>query len=106
MQTGFLHESELYGELKTGATTLAFAADEMAQRNGLSVRPNRADERPAGYEIALVTDDPQSAFERAVSAGAVAVSAPQTKPWGQIVAYLRDHNGCLVEICSPVGGAP
>ena len=51
LQTGFLHESELYGELKTGATTLAFAADEMAQRNGLSVRPNRADERPAGYEI-------------------------------------------------------
>jgi predicted enzyme related to lactoylglutathione lyase len=80
LQTGFLHESELYGELKTGATTLAFAADEMAQRNGLSVRPNRADERPAGYEIALVTDDPQRAFERAVSAGAVAVSAPQTKP--------------------------
>ena len=30
LQTGFLHESELYGELKTGATTLAFAADEMA----------------------------------------------------------------------------
>ena len=30
LQTGFLHESELYGELKTGATTLAFTADEMA----------------------------------------------------------------------------
>jgi len=49
LQTGFLHESELYGELKTGATTLAFAADEMAKVNGLSLRPNRANERPAGY---------------------------------------------------------
>ena len=26
LQTGFLHESELYGELKTGATTLALTA--------------------------------------------------------------------------------
>ena len=102
LQTGFLHESELYGELKTGATTLAFAADEMAKVNGLPMRPNRADERPAGYEIALVTDDPESAFDKAVSAGAV--TAAQTKPWGQIVGYLRDNNGCLVEICSPVGG--
>ena len=49
LQTGFLHEGELYGELKTGATTLAYAADEMAKLNGLSMRPNRADERPAGY---------------------------------------------------------
>ena len=79
LQTGFLHESELYGELKTGATTLAFAADEMAT-------------------------DPESAFDKAVSAGAVAVTASQEKPWGQIVGYLRDNNGCLAEICSPVGG--
>ena len=48
LQTGFLHESELYGEFKTGAITLAFAANKMAQRNGLSVRPNHADERQAG----------------------------------------------------------
>jgi uncharacterized glyoxalase superfamily protein PhnB len=43
-------------------------------------------------------------YDKAVSAGAVAVTAPLTKPWGQIVAYLRDNNGCLVEICAPVGG--
>jgi hypothetical protein len=22
---------------------------------------------------------------------------------GQIVAYVRDNNGCLVELCTPVG---
>ena len=36
LQTGFLHESQLYGELETGETTLAFAADEMAKLNGRS----------------------------------------------------------------------
>ena len=70
LQTGFLHESQLYGELETGETTLAFAANEMAKLNGLSVRANRADETAAGYEIALVTENPKSAFERAVNAGA------------------------------------
>jgi lactoylglutathione lyase len=24
------------------------------------------------------------------------------KPWGQKVSYVRDLNGCLVEVCSPV----
>ena len=61
-----------------------------------------ANETAAGYEIALVTEDPKSAFERAVSAGARPVKALETKPWGQIVAYVRDNNGCIVEICSPI----
>ena len=102
LQTCFLHESQLYGELETGETKLAFAANEMAKLNGLSVRANRADETAAVYEIALVTEDPKSAFERAVSAGASPVKPPETKPWGQVVAYVRDNNGCIVEICSPI----
>ena len=102
LQTCFLHESQLYGELETGETKLAFAANEMAKLNGLSVRANRADETAAGYETALVTEDPKSAFERAVSAGVSPVKPPETKPWGQVVAYVRDNNVCIVEICSPI----
>jgi hypothetical protein len=26
------------------------------------------------------------------------------KPWGQVVAYVRDLNGYLVEICTPMAG--
>jgi len=48
LTTKFIHDSNLYGEMNTGETTLA-------------------------------------------------------KPWGQTVSYLRDLNGCLVEIASPVG---
>jgi uncharacterized glyoxalase superfamily protein PhnB len=98
----FLHESNLYAELDTGNTVLAFAGEPMA--SGLAIRPNRKDDAPAGFEIAFVTDDPGAAYSKAVAAGASAVKPPAAKPWGQIVGYVRDLNGCLVEICSPVAG--
>lgn len=101
-RTAFLHESKLYGELDTGRTKLAFASDEMAEINGLSVRANRLAEQAAGYEIALVSKDPGKAYDKAIAAGATALKAPQAKPWGQVVGYVRDINGCLVEICSPI----
>jgi YD repeat-containing protein len=28
---------------------------------------------------------------------------PKTKPWGQVVAYVRDKDGFLIEICTPMG---
>jgi uncharacterized glyoxalase superfamily protein PhnB len=37
-----------------------------------------------------------------VEGGAEPVTPPQTKPWGQDVAYVRDPDGNLVEIASPV----
>jgi lactoylglutathione lyase len=91
-----------YGELETGATRLAFAAEYMAGRHGFAIRPNRPREDPAGFEVALVTENVQAAFDRAVAAGAAPASKPSQKPWGQIVAYVRDLNGVLVELCSPL----
>ena len=102
LQRRFVDEAGMYGELDTGETCLAFAAEPMARANGLSIRPNRPAEPAAGFEIALVTDDPQGAYAHAVAAGAVPVSAPATKPWGQLVGYVRDGNGCVIEICSPL----
>jgi lactoylglutathione lyase len=100
----FIHESGAYGELDTGATILAFASEPMAVMNGFAIRPNRRSEVAAGFEIALVCDDPVLAFEQAVAAGAESIKAPEQKPWGQLVGYVRDVNGCLVEICSAIGG--
>ena len=57
----------------------------------------------AGFELAFVTDDPHTAYATAITAGAAAIAPPAEKPWGQVVAYVRDPNGCLVEICSPIG---
>jgi lactoylglutathione lyase len=53
-------------------------------------------------EIALTTPDVPTLFQRAVQAGATAVSEPATKPWGQRVAYVRDNSGFLVELCTPM----
>ena len=45
-----------------------------------------------------------AAVEKGVgrAAGAVVVKEPQKKPWGQLVGYVRDNNGFLVEICAPM----
>jgi lactoylglutathione lyase len=53
-----------------------------------------------GVEIALVVEDVEVAFRSALEAGATKEAEPKTKPWGQIVAYVRDPDGVLVEIGS------
>jgi uncharacterized glyoxalase superfamily protein PhnB len=44
----------------------------------------------------------RAAFDASLAAGAIAVVEPTDKPWGQTVSYVRDLNGFLVELCSPV----
>lgn len=104
LKTRFLHESGDYGELDTGATTLAFADHALADSNfpGGHVRAD-ASAQPLGMEIGLVTGDVAAAHAQAVAAGARELSAPATKPWGQVVSYLRTPDGCLVELCTPIG---
>jgi catechol 2,3-dioxygenase-like lactoylglutathione lyase family enzyme len=103
LKTRFLHESGTYGELETGATTLAFAAHELGDGNfpGGHVHANSSPQ-PLGMEIALVTEDVSTAHTRAVAYGAIELSAPSEKPWGQIVSYVRAPDGCLVELCTPI----
>lgn len=97
----FLHESNTYGELETGTTRLAFAAETLAKTHG-DFRPSRLSEKPCAMELALVTDDVAAAVERAVAAGATLHASPEQKPWGQTVAYVRDPNGFLIELCTAI----
>ncbi|CAM4379048.1 VOC family protein [Comamonas aquatilis] len=101
----FLHESGSYGELATGETTLAFAAHELGHGNfpGGHIAASES-EQPLGMELALLTNDVEAAHARAIQAGAVQLAAPSTKPWGQTVSYVRSPDGCLIELCTPVGG--
>lgn len=98
----FIHESNLYAELDTGETTLAFAGNEAAEMSGLAITPNVPKAPPAGWEICLVTDEVDAAYAKAIAAGCSPLSVPTAKPWGQTVSYVRDLNGCIVEIASPV----
>jgi lactoylglutathione lyase len=97
---GFLAEEKTYGELDTGATKLGFVKADFAKTFLKGFRPNNPKETPGGFEVAFVTDDVQAAFDAAVKAGAMRVVAPEKKPWGQTVSYVRDLDGVLVEICS------
>lgn len=99
----FLHESGAYGELATGETTLSFAQHDMA-RSSLGHDYVAADSstKPLGMEIGLSTDDVPAAYQRALAAGATSLAEPVSKPWGQVVAYVRCPDGTLVELCTPM----
>lgn len=101
----FIHESKQYGELATGETKLAFACESLSESNGVLFVNNRADSaKAAGFELAFVTEHVLEAYEHAVDSGALAIKKPIEKPWGQLVAYVRDLNGIIIEICSPMNG--
>lgn len=99
----FLHESGSYGELESGATTLAFADHGLGAMNfpdGYVAADSSA--RPLGMEVGFVTEDVAAAHARALAAGASELHAPQDKPWGQTVSYVRCPDGTLVELCTAV----
>ncbi len=90
-----------YGELSTGSTTLSFASIEQANsnlKNGF--KESNLTDKPAAFEIGFTTDDVAGVYARAIMYGAIAEAEPAEKPHGQTVAYVRDPNGFLVEICT------
>ncbi|MGI9590598.1 MAG: VOC family protein [Myxococcota bacterium] len=91
-----------YGELATGDTILGLAERNFVAGHFTGELP------PPGQgasEIAVVFDreDVRPAYERALAAGAKAVVEPREESWKQLVSYVRDPDGHLLEICSPVG---
>lgn len=99
----FVTPDNSYGELLTGETTLSFATTTLAKtslKDGFI--ESSLSQKPFGIEIGFTTDDVEAAVKSAVDAGATLVAEPMTKPWGQVVAYVRDPDGFLVEICTPV----
>jgi uncharacterized glyoxalase superfamily protein PhnB len=99
-KTKMLHESEEYGELDTGATTLSFSSFELMKELG----KQPSDSRTIGpnFEIALETPDVPMALKQAIEAGATLEQDTEDMPWGQTIAYVKDINGFLVELCTPV----
>ena len=104
LERAFLHPDGGYAELSTGATTLSFAEREFG-RSHFHDAQTRAmfDGRPALFEIGFVTADVEAAWRRALSHGMAEVVPPTRKPWGQTVAWVRDPEGVLVELATPMG---
>jgi uncharacterized glyoxalase superfamily protein PhnB len=97
---GFLHPGGDYGEMSTGATTLAFSSLALMTQMGKS--PRLHDATMPSYEIALETADVAAALDHAVAAGARLVMAATQQPWGQTIGYVATPQGVLVELCTAV----
>ena len=94
---------DAYGELDTGATTLSFASIPQAQSNLKSeIQISSLKGKPFGIEIGFTTDDVEGTYQKAIAAGATEEAKASYKPHGQTVAYVRDPDGFLVEICTPM----
>jgi lactoylglutathione lyase len=100
----FVSHDNSYGELSVGDTTLSFASTDLAKSNlkdGFT--ESSLVNKPFGIEIGFTTDNVEETLNSVVKAGGTILESPKTKPWGQVVAYARDLDGFLIEICTPVG---
>jgi lactoylglutathione lyase len=100
----FITPENDYGELITGETTLSFASVSLASSNIKSgFIESTLTQKPFGIEIGMVTDNVALLLEKAIQQGATIVTEAMQKPWGQTVAYIRDLDGFLIELCTPMG---
>ena len=100
----FVHESGQFGQLNTGRTKLAFTSHELGKTAvPIPYRPTDPASDPLGFELTLTTPEVDTIWQRALDAGAKDVASPRDMPWGQRVAYVRDPNGALVGIATPMG---
>jgi lactoylglutathione lyase len=99
----FVADTAEFGQLDTGGTALSFSTIELITGEipgGFIASDIR--KQPLGVEVAFATGNVEQAYNTAIDAGAVEVTRPAVKPWGQTVGYVRDINGFLIEICTPV----
>ena len=102
LERSFVAPDASFGELNTGQTKLAFASEEMGDSHFEAGFQRPSDGQPFNVEVALVFNDVEAAFARAVENGGSALVEPKRKPWGQVVGYVRDPFGTLVELATPV----
>jgi len=100
----FITPDHSYGELLTGNTILSFASVALAKTNlKAGFIASSLQNKPFAQEIGFTTDHVEEVYENALKAGAVAETPATFKSHGQTVAYIRDLDGFLIEICTPMG---
>ena len=103
MPIKFITPEKDYGELLTGETSLSFASIHLASSNiKQGFLSSKSQEKPFGIELGFTTDDVEKLVEKAVKNGAFLYEDIAVKPWGQKVAYIKDPDHYLVEICTEI----
>ena len=101
----FIAPENVYAELNTGNTTISFASVAFANSNfSAGFSESSLSNKPFGVEIGFATDNVEKTMQQAIAAGGVLAQEAKEKPWGQVVGYIRDLDGFLVEICTPMQG--
>lgn len=91
------HQAPRFAQLQTGTTRLAlFTREAMADTLHQPLQAPTAD-APA-FELGFKVTDVDAAYQELVDEGATPVTAPETRPWGQRTAYVRDPDGHLIEL--------
>ena len=97
----FITEENDYGEIITGETTISFASKNLANsnlKNGFIESDLK--NKPFGIELGFVTENVAETIESAKNNGGIIIEEAKQKPWGQLIAYIRDLDGFLIEICT------
>ncbi|RAJ25105.1 catechol 2,3-dioxygenase-like lactoylglutathione lyase family enzyme [Gelidibacter algens] len=100
----FVTKENDYGEIITGETTISFASKNLANsnlKNGFIESDLK--NKPFGIELGFVTENVAETIEKVKNNDGIIIEEPKQKPWGQIVAYIRDLDGFLIEICTSMG---
>ncbi len=99
----FVSPEKDYGEVISGQTTIAFASLDLGNSNFKNgFKKIDINEKPFGIEMAFTSENIESDFQNAINSGATEYEPIIEKPWGQKVGYLRDNNGFLIEVCTPI----
>lgn len=99
----FITPENDYGELASGEITIAFASEALAKSNlKKGFEYISKSKKPFGVELAFTTENIETEFQQAIETGASEYEPIVEKPWGQKVGYLRDNNGFLIEISTPI----
>ena len=102
LEKKFIHPEGDYGEVSTWDTTLAFAKNTLWKENVWEYQEIRLSEKPVGIELAFTTDNVEALYQKILENNGISIMPPKQKPWWQTVAYARDPNGFLLEICTPI----
>jgi lactoylglutathione lyase len=94
-----LAPGEVYGEMH-GDVPLQFVKEDFASNYVREFVANRLERPPAAIEIGFLLDDVPAAYQRAIDAGCTSVAPPEKRPWGPTIAFVRDDEGVLIELCS------
>jgi lactoylglutathione lyase len=94
-----LAPDEVYGETH-GDVPLQFVKEDFASNYVGEFVANRLERPPAAIEIGFLLDDVPAAYQRAIDAGCTSVAPPEKRPWGPTIAFVRDDEGVLIELCS------